>query len=192
MSNPTRTAIEPLPGYRSQEVSLFVAQLEDQTRRLREVTRNLTPDEIQWQPHPGMNTIGMLFAHLAVVETWWTMIVVKGEKEPSVKPIIGIGEDDDGLPLGEGAAAPAHLNGKDLAYFDGILSRARAFYTKTLMPLTDADLDREVVRTRPDGTQRIITVRWYLYHVLEHFSGHFGQILLLRHLYRIARVPAKA
>ncbi len=29
-------------------------------------------------------------------------------------------------------------------------------------------------------------MRWVLYHMLEHFSGHYGQILLLRHLYRDA------
>jgi hypothetical protein len=27
-------------------------------------------------------------------------------------------------------------------------------------------------------------MRWVLYHMLEHFSGHYGQILLLRHQYR--------
>jgi uncharacterized damage-inducible protein DinB len=192
MTNPVRSAIEPLPGYRSQEVSLFVAQLEDQTRRLVEATRNMTPDELEWQPHPGTNSIGMLLAHNAIVEVWWTGIVIGGEKAPDIKPILGIADEDDGMPLPEDGAPPAILKGKDLAFFDGLLSRARAYYTKMLMPLTDADLQREVVRTRPDGTQRIVTVRWYLYHVLEHYSGHFGQILLLRHLYRIARVPAKA
>ena len=40
--------------------------------------------------------------------------------------------------------------------------------------------------------QRIYAIRWYLYHILEHFSGHYGQILLLRHLYKTAHVPAKA
>jgi uncharacterized protein DUF664 len=96
------------------------------------------------------------------------------------------------MPLPEGGTPPAVLQGKNLAFYDDLLDRARAYYTKLVMPLTDADLGREIVRTRPDGTQRIVTVRWYLYHVLEHFAGHFGQILLLRHLYRIARVPAKA
>jgi uncharacterized damage-inducible protein DinB len=192
MPTPTRISIEIPPGYKSREVALFVAQLEDQTRRLREATRDLTPDELEWQPHLGMNTIGMLLAHLAVVEVWWTSIVVSGEESPKIQPILGIGEDDDGLPLAEGAKPPAPLTGKDLAFYDDLLGRARAFYTKSLMGLQDSDLERETVRTRPDGTQRAVTVRWFLYHVNEHFSGHFGQILLLRHLYRTARVPARA
>ena len=41
-------------------------------------------------------------------------------------------------------------------------------------------------RTRPDGSRRLFNVRWYFYHVLEHFAGHFGQILMLKHMRRDA------
>jgi hypothetical protein len=30
----------------------------------------------------------------------------------------------------------------------------------------------------------VVTLRWTLYHMLEHLAGHYGQILLLRHQYR--------
>jgi uncharacterized damage-inducible protein DinB len=192
MAAPIRRSIDPLPGYRSQEISLFVSQLEDQTRRLREGLEGITPDELQWQPQPGMNTIGMLLAHLAIVEVWWTGIVVTGDEGSAILPTLGINEEADGMPLAEGAAPPAALNGKNLAFYNDLLDRARAYYVKALTPLADADLGREDTRKRPDGTERTVTMRWYLYHVLEHFSGHFGQILLLRHLYKVARVPAKA
>ena len=33
------------------------------------------------------------------------------------------------------------------------------------------------------GSQRIFDVEWMLYHLAERLSGHFGQILPLRHLY---------
>ena len=39
-----------------------------------------------------------------------------------------------------------------------------------------------VVRERKDGTKRILNGRWIYYHVLEHFAGHYGQILLLKHM----------
>lgn len=192
MSIPPRSAIEPLAGYRSQEVALFIAQLDDQSRRLHEATRDLTPDELQWQPKPGTNSIGMLLAHLAIVEAWWTGIVVKGVEKHDIKPVLGIGEDDDGMPIPEDAKPPANLAGKDLAFFDDLLARGRRYIKGATTDLPDSDLTREFTRTRPDGSKRIYTVRWYLYHVLEHFAGHHGQILLLRHLYKIAHVPAKA
>jgi hypothetical protein len=49
------------------------------------------------------------------------------------------------------------------------------------------DLDREIPRERPDGSVRLLNVRWYYYHLLEHFAGHRGQIQLLVHMRRAAR-----
>jgi hypothetical protein len=139
-----------------------------------------------------MNTIGMLLAHIAIVEVFWTLVAVKREQKPAIDPVLGIGTDDDGMPLPEDGKPPATLAGKDLGFYKILLQKARAFLKEATTGVSDADLEQEVTRTRPDGTQRVINVRWYFYHVLEHFSGHYGQVLLLRHLYKAARVPAKA
>jgi len=174
----------PLPGFRSREAGSFLAQLDDQLRRLREETRGLTPEDLIWQPAPGMNTIGMLLTHLAIVEVYWTKVVVENDKSGSVQAVLGIGEDDDGMPIADGAPAFPLLNGKDLAFYDDLLDRARSYFKQVTKDRPDEDMDREFTRERPDGSQRVLNVRWYYYHVLEHFSGHFGQILLLKHLRR--------
>jgi uncharacterized damage-inducible protein DinB len=170
--------------FRSSDAALVIASLDDQSRLLWSGLDGITPDELGWQPAPGMNTIGMLLAHLAIVETWWTMNIVEGMPEGDPRPVIGIGPDDDGMPLAKGAGPFPLLAGKDLAYFRTMNEKARAYFRAKTAVLTDADLEKETMRTRPDGTPVAITGRWYLYHVLEHFSGHYGQILLLRHLYR--------
>ena len=190
MSTPVRSAIHPLPGFRSQEAASFLAQMDDQSRRLLEGLEGATPDELQWQPYPGMNTIGMLLAHNAIVEVFWTQVTLKKEK-PAGEAILGIGFDDDGMPVPEDGKPPAALAGKDLAFYVTLLRKAREYLKATAAGVSDADMEQEVTRTRDDGSQRVINVRWYFYHILEHFSGHFGQILLLRHLYKAARVPAK-
>jgi len=191
MSAIQRSTMKPLPGYKSQEVALFIAQMDDQSRRLAEGTRELTPAELEWQPRPGMNTIGMLLAHIAIVEVFWTLVVLKKEPEPAIDHFLAVGADDDGMPLPEEGKPPANLSGKDLAYFDNLLARARTFLKETAAGVLDGDLEHEIVRTRPDGTKRSVDVRWYFYHILEHLSGHFGQVLLLRHLYKASVVPAK-
>ena len=84
---------------------------------------------------------------------------------------------------------PAALRGKPLAFFDDLLARARAHTVRVAGGLTDADLDREVSRVRKNGQTRVFNLRWVFYHVLEHYAGHYGQILLLRHLHRAT--PAK-
>ena len=45
----------------------------------------------------------------------------------------------------------------------------------------DSDLTIMRPRTRPNGEPCEVEVRWVIYHMLEHFGGHFGQILLLQH-----------
>ena len=63
-----------------------------------------------------------------------------------------------------------------------------------ILAVTPADLDRTITRKRANGELRTVSVRWMLYHVLEHFAAHYGQILLLRHLHRsragVNEVPA--
>ena len=187
-----RSIMQPLSGLRSQEAASFLAQMDDQTRRLMEGLEGATPEELEWQPYPGMNTIGMLLAHNAIVEVFWTLVVLERAEKPSSEPILGVKDEDDGMPLPEDGKPPAVLAGKDLAYYDALLKKARAYLKKTAASVAEADLDKEVTRTRPDGTQRVVNVRWYFYHILEHYSGHFGQVLLLRHLYQASRVPTKA
>ena len=182
MPTMVRSEITIPEGYRSSEAASFVAQLDDQLALLRRDTRDLKPADLEWQPARGMNTIGMLLAHLAIVEVWWFKIGIGREAKPSVTDVLGIGDDDDGMPIQPGAAPIAVLNGKTVAFYDDLLERARAYTKRLAMPQPQADLDAEIVRTRDDGTQRMVNMRWVYYHVLEHFAGHYGQILLLKHM----------
>ena len=171
-------------------MSLFAAQLDDQLLLLKEATRNLTVEQLQWQMRPGMNTIGMLLAHLAVVEFFW--INVAAQEIPSepegdhlAVKVLGIQMDDDGMPAKAGDLHPATLQGKTANDYFVLLDKARAAIHAEMKKWKDSDLESTYVRKR--GTQeRKITCSWTLYHVLEHFAGHFGQILLLKHLMRDA------
>jgi hypothetical protein len=93
--------------------------------------------------------------------------------------ILGIG--DSGVPLAPDGAPPVALAGKDLAFFDDLLDRAREHLKRVAAPVRDSDLTIMRPRTRPNGEPREVEVRWIIYHMLEHFAGHFGQILLLQH-----------
>lgn len=181
MSPVTRNVIAIPAGYASQEVASFVAQLDDQLRRQKEQTRSLTPADLEWQPAPGMNTIGMLMAHQAIVEVGWTGFGIEDLQRSEIRfqEILGIA--DSGVPLAPDAAPPAALAGRDLAYFDDLLDRAREHLKRVAAPVRDSDLTLMRARTRPNGEPREVEVRWTIYHLLEHFAGHFGQILLLQH-----------
>lgn len=182
MTQPIRRTLPPVSGFASTEVASFIAQLDDQARRLTEDTRGLTREALSWQPAPGMNTIGMLLAHNALVEVFWTSHMMEIPFE--CRQVLGIDEQDEGMPLPEDGKPPAALAGKDLAFFDDLLAKARTFIKQHAARLRDSDLDAVIVRKRPDGTEVHIEKRWILYHLLEHYAGHYGQINLLRHLHR--------
>ena len=71
MTEIVRHTLPPRTGFRSTEIAWFVSRLDDLTGVLYGDLADIAPAELAWQPAPGFNTIGMLLAHLAVVETSW-------------------------------------------------------------------------------------------------------------------------
>jgi DinB superfamily len=181
------TRLATLEGFRSKEVARFLWQMDEQSRRLTADTRGLEPADLEWQSAPGMNSIGMLLAHIAVSEVHLAQVGLLAEKDGHPRDVIGIGEEEEGLPLAAGAPASPALAGRPLEWFDDLLARARAHTKQVTRNLVDAELDVDVVRPRPNGGRRVFNKGWVLYHLLEHQAGHHAQINLLRHLRTLAR-----
>jgi uncharacterized damage-inducible protein DinB len=172
-------------GYRSEAVARFVWQFDEQRRTLLQGVRDVGLQELHWQPRPGMNTIAMLLAHIAYSECHLVQVGIEARPTSDVRAVIGITEDDEGLPLAERAPPSPALAGRPVTDFEDMLRRARDYTRSVAMGLTDQDLDRQVVRERPDGRRRVFNVGWVLYHILEHEAGHRAQVALLRHLHRL-------
>jgi len=182
------TRLITLDGFRSREVARFLWQMDEQRRRLLADTRGLEFADLEWQCAPGMNSIGMLLAHVAVAETHLAQVGLLGEADGHPRDVIGIGVEEEGLPLPPGSPPSPALAGRPLAYFDDLLARAREHTHRVARELADADLEVDVVRPRPDGSQRVFNKGWVLYHMLDHEAGHHYQINLLRHLRTLTRV----
>jgi len=193
MSPVTRNALVIPSEYASHEVASFIAQLDDLLKRQNDQTRKLTPADLEWQPAPGMNTIGMLMAHQAIIEVGWTGVGIEDLQLDQVrfKEILGIGSKDDGLPLPDDGAPPATLAGKDLAYYDDMLMRAREHLKRVAVSFKDSDLTIIRPRTRSNVEPRELEVRWMMHFLVGHFAGHFGQILLLQHARRAMEAVVK-
>jgi uncharacterized damage-inducible protein DinB len=166
-------------------VATFAAGLDDQLARLVREVEGLSVEALQWRSAPGMNAIGMLLAHLALVEVWWIVLApggvrTFGETDPHFRRLLGIGSDDDGIPAA-GRGFPEALREWNAGDHVALLRRARALTHETLRGWTDADLARVLT-----GERGSVSLRWILYHVLEHFAGHFGQVLLVKHQLRDA------
>jgi len=171
-------------GYKSVEAASFLAQFDALSGSLWQDLAGITAAELAWQPRRGTNTIGMLLSHMAIVEVYWMLRATSGYTDAALRRVLGIGVDDDGMPVPAGGGPPATLKGWKLADFRALEEKARAFARRRARALTPADLDRKFRADRRNGERRRYNVRWTLYHLLEHYAGHYGQVLLLRHLYR--------
>ncbi len=164
-------------------VSRFAAGLVDQHRQLVTALRREGPD-LEWQPAPGRNSIGMLLAHVAVAEVWWLDVSARGVPEGAeavarVHARLGIGPDDDGMPLEPGGSHAPALSDWSLERYVELLGRAQACTVECLASWRDDELD-DPVRVGA----RSVTKGWILYHVLEHLAQHVGQVGLLIALQR--------
>lgn len=192
MATMLQTLLEVPAGYRSETAGRFLWQMDEQRRVLFSDTRGITPEELSWQHAAGMNSIGMLLAHIAYAENHLAQVGLEGKDSSDTQAAIGLSVEEEGMPLEAGAPPSPALDGRDLIWFDALLERGRSYTRRVAMTLTDADLGRVVRRRRPDGTERVFNVGWVLYHMLEHEAGHRGQIALMRHLYQTSRAGAPA
>ena len=134
-------------------ISLFAAQLDDQLLLLKESVAKLTVPQLEWQPQRGMNTIGMLLAHIAVVEVFWINVASKEiPSEPDGDEIelkiIGIRMDDDGLPIQPDGLHPATLYGKSVEEYFTMLDKARAAIHEEMQTWRDSELEGTFTRKR--------------------------------------------
>ncbi len=160
------------------KVGLFAAQLDDQLKKLKESVAGLTVEQLEWQQRPGMNTIGMLLAHQALVEVWWINVAPAGIPwEPEGKQVIRkiCGFEDDGMPLPPDGTHPEYLRGYTIDKYLEAITRARRSAHREMKTWRDRDLDKLYKLNK-----RQYSRMWTLYHVLEHFAGHIGQILILK------------
>lgn len=172
------------------QVSLFTAQLEDQFKDLKDNIKGLTTKQLEWQLNPGMNTIGMLLAHLAVAEVFWVNVAAneipfKPEGDALIKKILGI--SDDGIPLPADGVHPSYLKGWILDQYIKVLDKGRRSIRRDLRKWRDRDLPKFYQIGKKTQATRMSMI----HHVLEHFCGHYGQILLLKHMMRDAGVLKK-
>lgn len=163
-------------------IGCFAIQLDKQLADLKTTLGAPSVAELEWQLDTGMNTIGVLLAHNAVAEAFWINVAAQElkpgpEGDKRIKEITGIGGNDDGVPMPADGKHPDTL--KDFTFDDYLrmLDSTRAATHKTLQSWIDDNLDDSYILEGHSFTKA-----WTLYHVLEHFIGHFGQIRLLKRI----------
>ncbi len=175
-------------GYESSSqamIGLMAASFDDQFSRLEETVAGLEVEHLEWQERPGRSTIGMLMAHLAVAQIGGLCVGCAGLPQDDFRRVVHerLGIDTDGVaPMAR--THPSSIKGRDLNGYLALLAGAKQATHEALKTWDDQTLDRTI----SDGG-RTVSYRWILYHLLEHFASHFGQILSLLHSMRDLEVP---
>jgi uncharacterized damage-inducible protein DinB len=132
-------------------------ELAEMRSRLRQAVTSLTPEQIWWRPNEHSNSVGNLLLHLDGNVSQWLLHALGG------RPYERRRREE----FAQRAALPA---AGLLAALDQTLLQADAL----LAGLPEAEL------------RRVMTIQGYsvtgamaIYHVITHFSMHYGQILYL-------------
>lgn len=125
--------------------------------RLRGCAASLSDQQIWWRPNPASNSAGNLLLHLNGNARQWLVTPFTREKDSRNRPAEFARRE--GLAAGE----LLEMLGETMQQVSAVLAR-----------LTPADLLRqyEIQGYRVSGLEAV-------YHVVEHFAMHYGQILYI-------------
>jgi uncharacterized damage-inducible protein DinB len=123
--------------------------------KIRLAVESMAPERVWWRPNESSNSVGNLLLHLSGNVRQWIVSGVGGQ--------VDVRKRNMEFAARGGAAAPALLDGLDatLREVDDVL---RALLPSEL-------LERRSIQGRDT------TVMEAVYHVVEHFAGHTGQII---------------
>jgi uncharacterized damage-inducible protein DinB len=125
--------------------------------KLRTALAAIPDDRLWWRPHPSANSAGNLVLHLAGNVRQWVVSGIGGA--PDVR-------ERDAEFAAEGGWQR-----------DRLLAHLEAACADAVVVIATLDADTLAATRRIQG--RETTVFSALYHVVEHFSGHVGQIILI-------------
>jgi uncharacterized damage-inducible protein DinB len=156
-------SVEPPPRVAGVFLELSCATLLDECwPRLRSCVESLTPEQVWWRPNEASNSVGNLLLHLNGNVRQWLVASFSGTDDARDRPA-------------EFAARQGVPAAELLARLEATLQEASA----VLARLTDGDLLRTF---HIQGYT--VTGLYAVYHVVEHFTMHYGQILYVTKLLR--------
>jgi uncharacterized damage-inducible protein DinB len=129
--------------------------------KIRRALQGLSPEHLWWRPNPASNSMGNLVLHLAGNIRQWV--------------VSGIGGEEDRRRREEEFSRTSGLSAEDLL---GVLEAAVHDADRVLSELPMSRLPNRLVIQGMD-----VSVFDAVYHVVEHFAMHTGQIIYLSKLH---------
>jgi uncharacterized damage-inducible protein DinB len=140
--------------------------------------KDITQEELDWQPYAGWNTIGALLSHVIAGDYFFKIYFIEGRELTKQEEELWI----PGLDLGEHVNS---LKGKSPQYYQEELMKSHLEIKEAIRKITAEKL----LERRYDvyDKERGSDLAWTLYHNAEDEVHHRGQISILRKLYKKMR-----
>lgn len=148
----------------------YLLSLQEIHDDIRNAIQGLLPEELDWSPGTGMNSLTVMVVHLMGAERYWIGDVILGESS---------GRDRDSEFMVRG------LSEADLV---SRLGEIETYIRKALETLSLQELREKRISPR---NGREVTVGWALCHALKHTALHGGQIQLTRQMWERRSVGSK-
>ncbi|MCE7983236.1 MAG: DinB family protein [Caldilinea sp. CFX5] len=161
--------ITPLADY-DPLVGRWLWLLTDSRQRTLEALAGMAESALDWRPDEGANTIGTLLYHIVAIELDWLYVELLEQPDYSAA-VAGLLPYD----VRDAAGRLTPVYGESLTSHLARLAASRQLLLDELRSLTAAEL-YHVRRFEPYD----VTPEWVLYHLLEHETGHRGEIGELR------------
>ena len=168
-SRPRRYDIEPLPAFANPGAAYAAAALAELRERLYDLITDLPQEAMDFVPDRATNTIAMLTVHMAWAEAIWVANVTGTPIPSELEPLVLPGKQGPSGDLPASSASPPELIGL-----------CQRVHDEMTIPRLSAlgDIDTDI----PDS-QRPMTARGVLMHLLWHWTYHSGQVGVLRRLW---------
>jgi uncharacterized damage-inducible protein DinB len=158
------------------QLDLLKTELIEVRNNLMTAIKGIDQDMLDFTPdQKTVESIATLLLHVAAIEWSWIFEDIFGEEMEYEKW-------KHAFALREGVDVD-QIRDKPLGYFKEILIETRSQIFEALDRFEDKDLDRIFPEGKEEG--RRFTLRWIIYHIIEHEAMHIGQISLLKRLYKI-------
>ncbi len=156
---------------RADEATMLTAYLETQREALRRLAGDLDQAALARSLPPSPLTLGGLVKHLALVEGWWLVQVLRGEGPPTPFAEVDWEADPDWEFHSAQRDSPEEL----WRVYDEAVTRSRAAVAEAV---AGSGLDTLSVRTSRERTA--FSLRWILLHLLAEYARHLGHADLIR------------
>jgi uncharacterized damage-inducible protein DinB len=166
---------ESYKDYRELEpqTGLLLWMLDDVRKELLEGLQGLTKEQLMSAPCEGEYALGAYLLHQCQADAWWYSVM--SGKEFSSELIKKF--DYKWFMRGENAKPPEVP--LEPEQYIALMEEARDVVRAHIRGLKDAELDKEVSFKHKEK-EYSMSVRWIIYHLIEHEAHHRGQMFLLK------------